>query len=130
MVKIGERASDLELSEWVQGEPTDIQREAGRVVLVEVFQVNCPGCFLYALPEAVRLHKQYDGEGLTIFGVATAFEDFDLNTLDNARKLAKDGTVVGETKLALERAGRLQEGTFDVSDSVSVGNGYTRASIG
>lgn len=107
---IGETAPNLKLSEWVQGRPTNIDREAGRIVLVEVFQVNCPGCFLYALPEAAGIHEQYHDKGVTVIGVATAFEDFDKNTLDNLRRLSEMGYVVGETKRALTEAGRLDGG--------------------
>ena len=30
---------------WVQGAPTNFDQEKDHIVLVEVFQVNCPGCF-------------------------------------------------------------------------------------
>jgi hypothetical protein len=30
-----------------------------KVVLVEAFQVNCPGCFFYALPQAISLYEKY-----------------------------------------------------------------------
>ncbi|MDD1641142.1 MAG: TlpA family protein disulfide reductase, partial [Methylococcaceae bacterium] len=48
--QLGQKAPLLSLSDWVQGEPVNFDQLSGRVVLVEVFQVNCPGCFLYALP--------------------------------------------------------------------------------
>ena len=41
---IGTKAPNLEVSTWVQGKPTNIDEKRGNVVLVEVFQVNCPGC--------------------------------------------------------------------------------------
>ena len=44
--KIGEKAPNLSISKWVQGLPTNFDQEKDHVVLVEVFQVNCPGCFL------------------------------------------------------------------------------------
>jgi hypothetical protein len=37
-VHIGDKAPNLSVSEWVQGKPTNINRETGNVVLVEVFQ--------------------------------------------------------------------------------------------
>jgi hypothetical protein len=55
--KIGAKAPNLEVSSWVQGKPTNIDQEKGNVVLVEVFQVNCPGCFLYGIPEAIDLFR-------------------------------------------------------------------------
>ena len=55
--RIGDRAPNLSVSEWVQGRPTNIDKESGNVVLVEVFQVNCPGCFIYGIPQAVEMYK-------------------------------------------------------------------------
>ena len=112
MVKaeIGQKAHLLLLSDWVQGEPVNFDQLSGRVVLVEVFQVNCPGCFLYALPQAVDLYQRYADQGLSVLGVATAFEDFDKNNLENLTRLIAEGEVVGETKSSLSRQGKLIDG--------------------
>jgi hypothetical protein len=108
--QIGQKAPLLSLSEWVQGEPVNFDQLSGRVVLVEVFQVNCPGCFLYALPQAVKLYQRYSNCGLSVLGVATAFEDFDKNNLENLTHLIKDGVVVGETHRILSQQGKLIAG--------------------
>lgn len=70
--------------------------------LLLVFQVNCPGCFLYALPLLAELHADYEGEGVQFLGLSTAFEDFELNTLENTRALVEEGLLVGETRRALQ----------------------------
>ncbi len=85
----------------------------GSVVLVEVFQVNCPGCFLYALPKAIQLHEHYQDKGLKIIGLATAFEDYDKNTLGNLERLVKSGEVIGETLKALTHQGMLTDGKLE-----------------
>ncbi len=72
--------SDISVETWVQDGPIALKDLVGSVVLVEVFQVNCPGCFLYALPKAIQLHNTYHEKGLVIIGLATAFEDYDKNT--------------------------------------------------
>jgi hypothetical protein len=108
--QIGQKAPLFSVSEWVQGEPTNFDQLAGRVVLVEVFQVNCPGCFLYALPQAIDFHQRYASLGLTVLGIATAFEDFDLNTLENLVKLVNHGEVIGETLQLLDQQGILEAG--------------------
>ncbi|MGH1521915.1 MAG: TlpA family protein disulfide reductase, partial [Nitrosopumilus sp.] len=43
---IGEKVPNFGVSEWVQGAPTNFDQEKDHVVLLEVFQVNCPGCFM------------------------------------------------------------------------------------
>ena len=109
-VKIGEKVPNFGVSEWVQGAPTNFDQEKDHVVLVEVFQVNCPGCFMHALPEAINIYNKYKDEGVRVLGIATAFEDFDKNTLENLKMLAETGKVIGETKQALASYGQLQEG--------------------
>ncbi|TLY07728.1 MAG: TlpA family protein disulfide reductase [Thaumarchaeota archaeon] len=110
IAKIGTKAPNLEVSSWVHGKPTNIDEEKGNVILVEVFQVNCPGCFLYGIPEAINIYKKYNDKGITVLGLATAFEDFDKNTLENLQKLVTTGEVIGETYRTLAQYGQLKDG--------------------
>lgn len=66
---------------------------------------------MHAIPEAINIYNKYKDEGVRVIGLATAFEDFDKNTLDNLKMLAETGEVVGETKGALSMNGQLQEGS-------------------
>ena len=109
---LGQIAPPLCVSEWVQGEPCDLEQLRGQVVLIEVFQVNCPGCFLYSLPQAIALHQNYYDQGLAVLGLATAFEDFDKNTLANLRLLLETGEVIGETMRMLNEYGQLKSGRW------------------
>ena len=106
-VKVGEKAPNIKVSKWVQGLPTNFDKEKDHIVLVEVFQVNCPGCFLYGIPEAINIYNKYHSDGVTVLGVATAFEDYDKNTLENLELLLKSGEVIGETKKGLSQYGKL-----------------------
>ncbi len=109
-IKVGEKAPNIKVFKWVQGLPTNFDKEKDQIVLVEVFQVNCPGCFLYGIPEAINIYNKYHSEGVTVLGVATAFEDFDKNTLENLELLLKSGEVIGETKKDLSQYGKLDDG--------------------
>ena len=105
--QIGKKAPNLKVSEWVQGNDTNLDQHSGNVVLVEVFQVNCPGCFMYGIPEAIEIFNKYKSKGVSVLGVATAFEDFDKNTLKNLKLLVETGKVVGETEKMLGQYGQL-----------------------
>jgi len=107
---IGEKAPNFGVSEWVQGAPTNFDQERDHVVVLEVFQVNCPGCFMHALPEAINIYNKFKDDGVRILGLATAFEDFDKNTLENLKMLVETGEVIGETKNALSAYGQLKDG--------------------
>ena len=95
----------LKTSQVLQGE---FQVEDLNLLLA--FQVNCPGCFIYALPLAAKLHDTY-GDRLNILGLSTAFEDFELNTAENTRHLLEKGETVGMTKLYLSEHG---QSSYDV----------------
>ena len=105
--QIGKKAPNLKVSEWVQGNGSNLDQHGGNVVLVEVFQVNCPGCFMYGIPESIEIFNKYKSEGVSVLGMATAFEDFDKNTLKNLELLVETGKVVGETEKMLSQYGQL-----------------------
>ncbi len=105
--QIGKIAPNLKVSEWVQGNDTNLDQQRDNVVLVEVFQVNCPGCFMYGIPEAIEIFNKYKSEDVSVLGVATAFEDFDKNTLKNLELLVETGKVIGETEKMLGQYGQL-----------------------
>ena len=104
---LGQKSPNLEISEWVQGMPTNIDQEKDRIIIIEVFQVNCPGCFLYGMPEMINIYNKYRDDGVRVLGVATAFEDFDKNTLENLKKIVQTGEVIGETLKGLQQYGQL-----------------------
>ena len=110
MAVIGEKAPNLKLGKWVQGMDTNFDKEGDNVKLVEVFQVNCPGCFMNSIPEIINIYNKYKGDGLSVMGVATAFEDYDKNTLENLEMLLTTGEVVGDTKQTLTQYGQLNDG--------------------
>lgn len=121
-VKTGLPAPDLKVSEWVQGGPISLKDYQGKVVVVEVFQVNCPGCFIYGLPEAIDTFQKYKNNEVVVLGLATAFEDFDKNTLENLKLLLKENKVIGETLTTLTYQSKLlNEGKLSYNIPFPVG---------
>ena len=107
-VQIGRKAPNLKVTKWVQGADTNLDKQNDNIVVVEVFQVNCPGCFMYGIPESIEIYNKYKSGGVSVLGMATAFEDFDKNTLENLHLLLETGEVIGETKKMLSQYGKLQ----------------------
>jgi hypothetical protein len=104
MASINQMAPELELDQWVQGEGGLLAAQRGNVVLIEVFQVNCPGCFIAGLPEAIEVFNQFQGQPVVVWGMATGFEDFDKNNLENLQRLLSSGEVTGDTLSSLGEA--------------------------
>lgn len=82
----------LKVQEFIQGDFA-----VKPLNLAFVFQVNCPGCFIYGIPLVNELHRRF-AEKIGFIGISTAFEDFSINTALHTRELLNDGTLVGETK--------------------------------
>ncbi|MGE5821595.1 MAG: peroxiredoxin family protein, partial [Nitrososphaerota archaeon] len=68
-VKPGSPAPELKVSEWVQGGPISLKDYQGKVVVIEVFQVNCPGCFIYGIPEAIDTFQKYKNNDVVVLGL-------------------------------------------------------------
>ena len=110
---IGQPAPELQLETWVQGEPSKLSDHPGKVILIEVFQMNCIGCFVHALPEAVRLYELFKRDDLIVLGVATAFEHFDINTLENLKQFIQTGELVGEPSMQLNNTHLTENNRLD-----------------
>ncbi len=83
-----------------------LQGEFGlqRLNLLFVFQVNCPGCFLYGIPLINKIFRKYQNH-IGILGISTAFEDFEYNNTENTSLLIKENKIVGETKKVMAHYG-------------------------
>ena len=64
----------LDVSEWVNSDPIAPESLRGRVVVVEAFQMLCPGCVSHGLPLAQRIHRTFDSRDVAVIGLHTVFE--------------------------------------------------------
>ena len=108
MLQINKPAPDLNVAEWVQGKPSNIRKEKGKVIVITIFQINCPGCFSRAFPEILESYKKFSNNSVAFWGLATAIDNFELNNYDNLLKLLLNGEVVGETLYNLGNQGLLK----------------------
>ncbi|MGQ0625871.1 MAG: peroxiredoxin family protein [Sporichthyaceae bacterium] len=67
-------APELEVSEWLNGPEQSLADLRGRVLLIKTFQMLCPGCVDYGLPQAQRVHQGFERAGVTVLGLHTVFE--------------------------------------------------------
>ncbi len=87
-------APALDLEEWVQGGPLRLDELQGKVVLLDFFQMLCPGCH-HAHPHLVELQEKYGAKGLQVIGVASAFEARDRQTPEDIRKYVEEHMTPG-----------------------------------
>ena len=69
-------APQLAVTEWVNvnsGVDITLQELSGEVVVIEAFQMLCPGCVSHGLPQAQRIHERF-GREVQVLGLHTVFE--------------------------------------------------------
>ena len=75
----------LDVSGWVNSEPIDLADLRGRVVVIEAFQMLCPGCVSHGLPQATRVHQRTSRDDVVVLGLHTVFEHHDVMGPDALR---------------------------------------------
>ena len=70
-------APELAVSEWfnIDGDIT-LERLRGQVVVIETFQMLCPRCVAFGIPQAQRVQQTF-GRDLAVLGLHTVFEHHD-----------------------------------------------------
>ena len=66
-------APELDVTEWFNTDhPLQLSDLIGDVVVIEAFQMLCPGCVAHGLPLAARIHATFDAA--RVIGLHTVFE--------------------------------------------------------
>ncbi|WP_033377777.1 TlpA disulfide reductase family protein [Corynebacterium lubricantis] len=71
---------ELDVQEWINtpdGQAPDLE---GKVLLIEVFQMLCPGCVNHAIPQAKKVHRMVDSSQLQVIGLHSVFEHHEAMT--------------------------------------------------
>lgn len=98
-----ERPPEITASRWLNSdEKRTLKDEKGKVVMVAVSQMTCPGSRKYGLPQAERVARAFRGSEVTVYGLHMAFEKFDEQTPDKvAAFLEEQGITI---PVALDKA--------------------------
>ena len=69
------RAPEWEVSEWIGGNPGTVASNRGKVILIDFFQMWCPGCNRFSLPLFERWQEKYGSrDDVQIVSIHTVFE--------------------------------------------------------
>ena len=140
-------AMTLDVAGWVGDRAVDLADLRGRVVLIEVFQMLCPGCVSHGIPQALRVHRTLDREQVTVIGLHSVFEHHDVMGPDALEAfvfeykigfpVAIDRPVEGRsipatmaryglqgtpTTLLVDRSGRLRHSILGSLDDLTLGS--------
>ncbi len=67
-------ALPLQTSRWFNSPPLQLADLRGRVVVIEVFQMLCPGCVSHALPQALEIAQTFARDDVAVIGLHSVFE--------------------------------------------------------
>jgi thiol-disulfide isomerase/thioredoxin len=70
-----ERPPEISAQRWLNSDKKrSLKSEKGKVVVVAIWQLTCPGSKKYGLPQAMRLRRAFDEKEVAVFGLHMAFE--------------------------------------------------------
>ncbi len=70
-----QQAPDWQIARWFNtSAPLSLNALRGRVILLEAFQMLCPGCVSHALPQAQRVSALFPPEQVAVIGLHSVFE--------------------------------------------------------
>lgn len=140
-------APDLLTSHWFNSaSPLTLPGLRGQVVVLHFFQMLCPGCVKYSVPQAEHVHRLQISDDLTVVGVHSVFEHHDamttvvleafLHEYQISHPIAVDVTVTGDpipatmrqyrlkgtpSLILIDKKGRIRDHEFGRTDDVYLG---------
>jgi len=74
-------APALSVSHWFNSkQAVTLESLRGRVVVIEAFQMLCPGCVSHGLPQAKQVHALFPEDKVAVLGLHTVFEHHEAMT--------------------------------------------------
>ena len=71
-------APELQIQTWFNApSPVSLASERGKVVVIEAFQMLCPGCVSHGLPQAMSIQEVFPRKDVTVLGLHSVFEHHD-----------------------------------------------------
>lgn len=68
-------APELMVSRWFNtDEAITLAALRGKVVVIEAFQMLCPGCVSHGLPQTQQIHRFFSSDRVAVIGLHTVFE--------------------------------------------------------
>lgn len=69
------QAPDLQIEQWFNADKGLMLKDLrGKVVVIEAFQMLCPGCVIHGIPLAQKIHRMFPASAVAVLGLHTVFE--------------------------------------------------------
>lgn len=84
------KAPELNVSEWVNSNPGPLRKMEGKVVVIDFFQMWCPGCSSFAIPLMFNLEEKYKNRNIVFLSMHTVFEGHAYQTPDDLKEFIEE----------------------------------------
>src|SRR5690606_25345550 len=72
------QAPEWRVAQWFNASPSlTLESLRGKLVVLEAFQMLCPGCVSHGLPQAKRVRETFPSDRVAVVGLHTVFEHHD-----------------------------------------------------
>ncbi|VAX20356.1 hypothetical protein MNBD_NITROSPINAE02-982 [hydrothermal vent metagenome] len=90
-----QKAPEWDVTEWINGKGVSLKDLKGQVVIVEFFQLWCPGCNKFSIPLMKKwgetvFHKEIESGRLKLLSIHTVFEGHNYQTPERLRSFVKE----------------------------------------
>ncbi|RDH82225.1 MAG: alkyl hydroperoxide reductase [endosymbiont of Escarpia spicata] len=93
----GRTAPEWDISEWINGDGTTLASLKGKVVVIDFFQLWCPGCNSFSVPLMAKWEQQFADEiaagNLVMLSIHTVFEGHDYQNPKKLRAYLKQKNI-------------------------------------
>lgn len=87
----GAIAPEWEITDWLNGDPGALSDHRGKVILIDFFQLWCPGCRTFSVPLFNEWEERYGKRNdLLMVSIHTVFEGHDYQNMDRLRTFIVD----------------------------------------
>lgn len=87
---VGTPAPEWDIATWINSEPVRLADLRGQVVMIDFFQLWCPGCKSFSIPLTLQWEKEFADEiandRMKIVSIHTVFEGHEHQTVERLRK--------------------------------------------
>ncbi len=85
------KAPELTVSEWINSDPGPLNSMKGKVVVIDFFQMWCPGCNNFSIPLMFKLEEKYKARKDVVFlSMHTVFEGHAYQTPDDLKEYVEE----------------------------------------
>lgn len=90
----GKHAPEWVISEWINSAGLTLEDLQGKVIVIDFFQLWCPGCNEFSIPLMEKWMRKYsDRRDIQLIGIHTVFEGHPQQTPERLRQYVKEKNI-------------------------------------